>query len=619
MPSSVSSRSNTDAEKNVEPSEQSLSIHPHAHEVSEEERQRLAVYEGHDADIPSNEGYVLDARGELKRKQSLQRRKNRTDSHIYKIGALEDSGDAEKSADDEEGGQPSDEDENDDPNIVWWDGDDDPANPMNWKTSKKILNVALVSAVTFITPLASCKFSLLYSHHPFCLCCGLPVIPYCFAIEYLTFIAIFAPGVPLLMAEFHSTSPELASFVVSVYILGFAVGPLFLAPLSELYGRVPLYHITNFLFIIFTVACALSPSLGALIAFRLLAGAAGSAALTNGGGTIADLIPIEKRGFAMSVFVIGPLLGPVIGPVAGGYLAESLGWRWVFWVLAITMGAFSLCCLIFLRETYAPVLLEKKAAKLRKATGNAALHSKLDVGISAKDLFLRAIVRPTKILFLSPVIFILSLYMAIVYGYLYLLFTTFTLIFEQQYGFSSGSVGLSFLGIGIGSMLGLGIFGYSSDKILRASARNSQNGSASHVLPVYKPEYRLPPMVPGSIIIPIGLLIYGWTAQNHVQFIVPIFGTLLIGIGNLAVFMCIQTYIVDAFTVYAASALAANTVLRSIGGAILPLAGGRMYQTLGIGWGNTLIALIGVALLPVPWLLIIYGERLRIRFEIKNL
>jgi multidrug resistance protein len=152
---------------------------------------------------------------------------------------------------------------------------------------------------------------------------------------------MFAPGVPALMKEFHSDNDELASFVVSVYVLGLAAGPLIIAPMSELYGRLPCYHVCNGLFVIFTVACALSTNLNMLIGFRLLEGIAGSAPLTIGGGSIADVIPQEKRGIAMALFALGPLLGPVIGPAGGGYLAQAKGWRWVFWLIAIIVSTCS--------------------------------------------------------------------------------------------------------------------------------------------------------------------------------------------------------------------------------------------------------------------------------------
>ena len=148
---------------------------------------------------------------------------------------------------------------------------------------------------------------------------------------------MFAPGVPEVMSEFHSTNKELASFVVSVYILGYAFGPLLVAPLSELYGRLPIYHVCNVLFVIFTIACAVSSNLSMLIAFRFLEGCVGSAPLTIGGGTIADMIVQEKRGKSMAIWAMGPLLGPVIGPVAGGFLTQAKGWRWVFWVIAIAV------------------------------------------------------------------------------------------------------------------------------------------------------------------------------------------------------------------------------------------------------------------------------------------
>ena len=150
---------------------------------------------------------------------------------------------------------------------------------------------------------------------------------------------MFAPGVPEVMAEFKSTNVQLASFVVSVYILGYAFGPFIVAPLSELYGRLVIYHICNVGFVVFTVACAVSSNLNMLIGFRFLEGVFGSAPLTLGGGSIADMIIQEKRGGMMALWAMGPLLGPVVGPVAGGYLSQAKGWRWVFWLIAIVVSS----------------------------------------------------------------------------------------------------------------------------------------------------------------------------------------------------------------------------------------------------------------------------------------
>lgn len=148
---------------------------------------------------------------------------------------------------------------------------------------------------------------------------------------------MFAPGVPEVLEEFNSDNAQLGSLVVSVYVLGYAFGPLIIAPLSELYGRLVIYHGCNVLYVIFTIVCAVSPNLNTLIGFRFLAGTFGSAPLTIGGGTIADMIVQEQRGGYIAIWALGPLMGPVIGPVAGGYISQSLGWRWVFWVITITV------------------------------------------------------------------------------------------------------------------------------------------------------------------------------------------------------------------------------------------------------------------------------------------
>ncbi|RSL61590.1 hypothetical protein CEP54_006163 [Fusarium duplospermum] len=459
-----------------------------------------------------------------------------------------------------------------DPNIVDWDGPDDPANPQNWSAKKKTITVVLVSSITFVTPLAS---------------------------------SIFAPSIEQVMGEFHSTNQQLASFIVSVYLLGYCFGPLVVAPLSEMYGRLPLYNICNVLFVVFNIACAKAPNLGGLIIFRLLAGLAGCCPLTLGAGTLADMISKEKRGAAMSSWVLGPLLGPVVGPIAGGYLSEAKGWRWSFWVVSMVGGAITLASFVFMRETYAYALLEKKTKKLRKETGNPKLRSALDKGTTTKELFSLAMVRPTKMLLFSPIVFLLSLYMAIIYGYLYLIFTAMPMIFEGQYHFSSGSIGLTYIGIGVGSLIGLAIAGATSDPLVRYLTK--KNGGES------KPEYRLPVMTGACVLIPAGLFLFGWFAENNNHWILPIIGTSFLGTGMVAVFMCISVYLVDAYLEYAASAIAASTVFRSLVGALLPLAGRKMYDTLGLGWGTSLLAFIAVAAIPVPLIFIKYGEKIRSR------
>lgn len=414
-------------------------------------------------------------------------------SDVGMIGDVETQGSSSTSRDDDHA------DEDDDPNIVWWDGESDPANPYNWPKWTKVVNCSVIAFLTFITPLAS---------------------------------AVFAPGVPELMADFGSDSRELASFVVSVYVLGFAFGPLLIAPLSEIYGRAPVYHVCNVGFVAFLAACALAPGLGSLIAFRFLSGVFGSCPLTNGGGSIADMVRQESRGAAMAAFSLGPLIGPIIGPVAGGFLTAAKGWRWVFWVLVIAAGSLAVVMLLCMRETYAPLILQRKTERLRKETGNELLRSKLDAGLSKMDFFKRSIVRPLKMLVRSPIVALFSIYITVVYGYLYIMFTSITEVFQGYYHFSTQAAGLAFLGLGVGFMMGLVLFSATSDRHLKKMAARDGQGM--------KPEYRLHALPVGAMLMPAGFFIYGWTAQYRVHWIVPIMGHAIIGMGNMIIFMAQQ-------------------------------------------------------------------------------
>ena len=224
----------------------------------------------------------------------------------------------------------------------------------------------------------------------------------------------------------------------------------------------------------------------------------------------------------------------------------------MFWLIAIMAGVLTIAILLIVRETYPPVLLQRKVKRLQKQAGSASViyRSKLARNKTASEEFKLAIFRPLRMLVLSPIVGLLALQASIVYGYLYLFFTTLEIVFQGDYGFSPGIVGLTYLGIGIGMLVGLAIFGVMSDRILKSKTaeakaaaldRRNMNGGegpnksdgANGDEAEMKPEYRLPPMIPGAICIPIGLFIYGWTAEYHVFWFVPIFGTVFLGLGLL--------------------------------------------------------------------------------------
>ncbi|PVI06408.1 MFS general substrate transporter, partial [Periconia macrospinosa] len=457
-----------------------------------------------------------------------------------------------------------------DPDIVDWEGEDDPENPLNWPLSKKLPQMFVVSFITMLSPFAS---------------------------------TMSASATPLIMEHFHSTNEILGSFVTSIYILGYAFGPLVWGPLSELYGRQHVYNASNFLFLVFSIACAVANNMGALVVFRFLAGFAASCPITISSGTVADLYSLEKRGKGMSAVMLGPLFGPTVGPIAAGYLAEAKGWRWTFWLITILAGAASFLGLLLNRETYAYTILKRKTMRLQKETGNTALRSKLDTGKTPKQLFQVAMIRPIKMLIFSPPVLLMSIVMAAVYGYLYLLLTTFPRVFGEQYSFSQRGISLIYLGTGIGTCIGLLFSGAVLDRV--ALKLKERNGG------IHKPEYRLPAMILGMILIPIGLFLYGWTAEKRVHWIAPLIGTGFLGGGMIVMFMPSLTYLIDMYTIYAASVSAASTVLRSLVGALLPLAGPPMYDALGIGWGNSLLGFIATACIPVPIAFWIFGERIR--------
>ncbi|KAJ5609100.1 MFS general substrate transporter [Penicillium herquei] len=460
------------------------------------------------------------------------------------------------------------EEETKDPFIVDWDGPDDPNFPMKWPTMKKVRQLAGMGFNSFLTPLSS---------------------------------SMFAPGEADVLAEFNSTNTMLGSFVVTIFLLGYTVGPILIAPVSEIYGRLPLYHVCNTMFVIFTIACAVSQTLPQLFVFRFLAGVAGSCPMTLGSGTAADLITKEKRAGVMALWAMGPIMGPVIGPVAGSFVCANIGWRWVFWILAIAGGAMLITTIFCYRETYAPVLLERKAAALRKETGNNQYRSKFDRGLTQKQRFYMAGVRPLKLLFRSPIVLCMTMFGAVSYGYLYLMFTTISSIFEDVYGWPSEMTGLAYLGFGVGCMLGLFVTGRVANRI---AAKHSAQGR-------FTPESRLGPMLVGCWFLPIGLFWYGWSAEAHVQWVMPIVGTGIFGCGLMCVFLCINTYLVDSYIQFAASVTAANAVTRSLVGCFLPLAGPSMYDTLGLGWGNSLLAFIALAFCAFPVFLSRYGARIR--------
>lgn len=264
--------------------------------------------------------------------------------------------------------------------------------------------------------------------------------------------------------------------------------------------------------------------------------------------------------------------------------------------------AFLMLCIFILPETYGPRILQRKATRLRKQTGDGSLRCTQDDGKTTWKLLRQSVIRPTSMLLRYPLIGLVSLLLAIAYSYLYLMFTTLTEVFEDTYDFESSVVGLTYLGIGIGSMIGQ----YGMDMIM-----SSLRGRISRRGGVPKPEDYLVPLAPAAVVLSMGLFMYGWSAQYRTHWIVPIIGTGVCGLGITPFFVAVQTYLVEAYTEHAASALAASSAIRCIFGVALPVAGPPLYENLGLGWGNSVLGFLALIVVPASLWLKMRGEGLR--------
>lgn len=419
-----------------------------------------------------------------------------------------------------------------------------------------------------------------------------------------------APGLTAIGADLNITSSFQQALVLSIFVAAYALGPLLWGPLSELYGRVIIIQVSNAWFLLFNLGCALARSRDQMIAFRFLAGIGGSAPLAIGGGVLADLFFAEQRGKAMSVYSLTPLLGPAIGPIAGGWIAERTSWRWVFYSTTIACAVIQAAGLYFLQETYAPVLLHRKKLRLIKETGNADLRTEFDhPDRTLAQTLAIALTRPFRLLATQAIVQILALYMMYLYGLMYLVLSTYPALWANEYGESPGIQGLNYLSLGVGFFLGSQICAPLQDRIYAALKRRYVPDGGPG-----RPEFRVPMMIPGAVLVPVGLLIYAWTAERRTHWIGPNIGAAVYATGTIISFQCLQGYMVDAYSRYAASAVGAATVLRSLAGFGFPLFAPAMYDRLGYGVGGTVLAACAVAIgFPSPFLLWKYGERLRAR------
>ncbi|CAK7563681.1 MAG: Synaptic vesicle transporter SVOP [Sporothrix epigloea] len=445
----------------------------------------------------------------------------------------------------------------------------DPANPKNWSKAMKWYCTLVVSVTCFVVAFAS---------------------------------SVITADIMGVAKEFD-VSEEVVFLSISLFVVGFGVGPLAFAPLSEVYGRRVIYGSTLLLAVVFIIPCAVSKNIGTLLVCRLIDGIAFSAPMTLVGGTLADLWRNEERGVPMATFSAAPFLGPAIGPLVGGYLSDARGWRWLYWIQLI-LAAFVWFLITFtVPETYAPTILKRRAEALRKATGEPdhVTEQELDTRPMSERLVI-FLLRPLQLLFRELIVFLLSLYMSVLYGLLYMFFIAYPIIYQQGKGYSAGKTGLMFIPVAIGVI---------------ASAACSPLINKHYLTLVHKhngkppAEARLIPMMLSCWCIPIGLFIFAWTSYSELSWAGPAVGGFPVGFGFIFLYNSANNYLVDSYQHQAASALAAKTCLRSFWGASVVLFTVQMYTRLGDQWASTLLAFISLACCAIPFLFWVYGARIR--------
>ncbi|KKF96896.1 putative MFS-type transporter [Ceratocystis platani] len=416
--------------------------------------------------------------------------------------------------------------------------------------------------------------------------------------------AAYSGGVRQVIAKF-GVSQEVAILGVSLFVLGFAIGPMLWAPLSELYGRQVVFLGTNFCLTAFLGGSIASQNMATLVILRCLAGCFGASTMTNSGGVIADMFSAEERGSATAVFALAPFMGPSLGPIVGGFLGQASGFRWLEALMCIFTGIVWLMVVLMVPETYSPVLLRKRATKLTQLTGKIYV-SKLDILRPRKSIteeFKVALVRPWALIFREPIVSLTSVYIAIIYGTLYMLFAAYPIVFQVHRGWSQGIGGLPFLGVLVGMMSGAMYYLWDNRRYM---AIVNARGAA-------RPEDRLPPAIIGSFLIPIGMFWFAWTNSPSIHWISCVMGGGVFAAGLVLVFLSMLNYLVDSYVIYAASVLAANSVLRSLFGTAFPLFTTYMYADLGIHWASSIPGFLALACLPCPLLFYKYGESIRLK------
>lgn len=457
--------------------------------------------------------------------------------------------------------------------LVDWYDTDDRDNPQNWSFHKKNVVLAQILMYTMGVYMGS---------------------------------AIYSPSIPGVMQRF-GVEIGAASLGLSMYVLAYGIGPLLFSPLSEIpiIGRNPPYIISYAIFVILLVPTALVDNFAGLVVLRFLQGFFGSPCLATGGATLQDVYSLIKLPYVLSLWAFAATCGPALGPIISGFSVAAKNWRWSLWEMLWMNGPIFLALFFFLPETSSANILLRRAQRLRKLTGNENLKSQSEIdqaNLTPRDIAIEALWRPFQLMLLDPSIAFTAVYTAIIYGIFYSFFEAFPLVYEGMYHFNLGELGLTFLSVTVGVVLALAWYWWYIFYRVEPSIRAHGLGS---------PERRLIPALIVTFFVPVGLFMFGWTANPKIHWIVSCIGIVITTIGIFLIIQCIFLYLPLVYPQYAASLFAGNDFTRSA------LAAGAihfsypMFHNLGVDRGISLLAGLTVGCSIGVYVLFFFGEKLR--------
>ncbi|KAJ9193375.1 hypothetical protein DTO164E3_7935 [Paecilomyces variotii] len=454
-------------------------------------------------------------------------------------------------------------------NINGWDGPDDPTHPRNWPTVRKWIITVITSLMTFSVTFAS---------------------------------SVFSTAETPTAEKFH-VSDEVMVLGLSLFVLGYSFGPLLWGPLSEVCGRKFPLMLGVIVFCIFQIPVAVAQNVQTVIVCRFIGGIFACAPLAIVGASLSDIWDPVQRGIAACIYSGATFSGPVLGPIVGGFLVSShLGWRWTAWITLIQGVFFWVLGMLCVPETHAPTLLRRKLEAVQKVADESArrgsIRRMISPGVNPQQnkITLRIFVtkyltRPLVMLVSEPILLLTTLYMSLVYGTLYLFFEAYPISFQEQRGWNPGVGALPFLGITVGVVFGN--ITIAATTLFRFKRKYLEGGNK------VAPEERLIPMMIGAVVLPPGLFWFAWTSNPHITWVPQVIAGVPIGMGIQIIYTMGFNYILDAYTPYAASAVSANTFIRSMAAAGFPLFATPMYHKLGISWATSLLAFLSLLLMPM--------------------